>query len=311
MSDLDSLLDRLRESYAAINEVERVAANAPGDKFVLANLTALKREASRLESIWEEECRSDQVEVCRYRLIPAHDENYDLASVAKSLLDFQELFSQIFDSLKNGVKKRPRISGIISAETAFNFGFSYPGSLGIALMVASEKNLFSGKFDEAVKAFNQVLRIEDEFAVRDVAKNLGDAVVKKVYDWSKVNYFSGYNIDIIWSSVDGVRRGGAIDMEALGRIVDLIEKTSDVAEDSFESRGTLVGIDSVKKRFRFVDPDGLDYSGGLADDFPLEKKWAINSPYVADIMVQSVTEYATQETKQTHKLRNLRPISGD
>ena len=39
---------------------------------------------------------------------------------------------------KNGPKKRARHSGELISETAFEFRFSFAGSLGVALMVDSE-----------------------------------------------------------------------------------------------------------------------------------------------------------------------------
>lgn len=65
MSALDSLLDHLRNAYAAISETEEVARRIPGDRYVLANLDALKRDANDLEAQWEEECRHSGI---RYRL---------------------------------------------------------------------------------------------------------------------------------------------------------------------------------------------------------------------------------------------------
>jgi hypothetical protein len=49
MLAFDSLLDHLRRAYGAISEVEEVARHFPEDKFVLANLGALKRDAQDLE----------------------------------------------------------------------------------------------------------------------------------------------------------------------------------------------------------------------------------------------------------------------
>lgn len=68
MSALDSLLERLQRAYAKIAEIESVAIKTPGDRYVLANLDSLKRDAANLERAWEEECRHAQKEVCRYRL---------------------------------------------------------------------------------------------------------------------------------------------------------------------------------------------------------------------------------------------------
>jgi hypothetical protein len=62
--------------------------------------------------------------------MPANEERRTVAAVTKFLLDFQELFSHIHDALKNGVGKNRHLSSWMLNETAFDFGFSYPASLG-------------------------------------------------------------------------------------------------------------------------------------------------------------------------------------
>ena len=86
--------------------MENVAARKPGDRAVLANLGALKRSAAQLEQAWEDECRTSQIEICRYRLFTGMDQlRYGLKSVTGSLLDFQELFSSIYDALQEWPQK--------------------------------------------------------------------------------------------------------------------------------------------------------------------------------------------------------------
>lgn len=312
MSDIDSVLERLRRAFAAVSEVEAVAARSPGDRFVLANLHALKRDAEDLEKQWEDLCKDKQIEVCRYRIVPEHSDRYSLTSVSKSLLDFQELFSQIYDALKPGAKGRPRlktrarISPGVATETKFDFGFTYPGSLGVALMVESESHLFGAKFDEAVKVIKDVISIKDQHDVREMAKTLGGAVVTKVYDWSTVNAQAGYGVDITWMRTDGTLRGGVIDASALEKVVEIIEKTSDKDTKNITVAGVLVGIDRKSRRFRFVEYNGPDFAGILDDDFPITEKWAINTRYTAKITVETVIEYATMEEKRSYKLTALK-----
>jgi hypothetical protein len=308
MSAIDSLLERIRAAHAAIAEVENVAARHPGDVAVLANLGALKRSAAQLEESWEHECRTTQVEICRYRLFSGTDKvRYDLKDVASSLLIFQELFSSIYDALKNGPKKRARHSGDLVSETAFEFGFSYAGSLGVALMVDSESMLFGSRYDDTIETFLQATGIENEYDVRDMAKTLGDVVVKKVYDWSRVNFNAGYGVDVGWINSKGLRRGALTDRQRLAKIVSLIGRTSDVELRKFRIRGVLVGFDSKSGRFRFVEHDGPDYSGTLSINFPSLQEWTVNANYIAEIEASSVTHYATQETRNSYALERLEP----
>lgn len=308
MSALDSVLDRLRRAHATASEVETTAARFPSDKYVLANLTALKRDVSKLEQQWEEECLQQGVEVCRYRLISEGSERFTVPSFTKSLLDFQELFSQVYDALKNGTKRRAVVSGLVVDETTFDFAFSYPGSLGVALTVQSEATLLDAKFDASIDAIMQIAAIDSEGEVKDFAKRLGDAVVKKVYDWSLINHVSGFSVDVTWNTARGQKKGGIVDVSTLGKIAEIISRTSDVESRTFKTRGLLVAIDTVKKKFRLVEPEGQDYFGSLSEDFPVSNQWSVNKAYTADISVSAVTKYATQTTDQSYRLLALTPV---
>jgi hypothetical protein len=124
MSGLDSLLEQLQRSYAKIAEVESVAARFPGDRSILANLKALKRHAASLEAAWQQEALYAQKEVCRYRIIPQDRSNYPIRDVSLSLANFQDLFSQLFDSLTGIPNSRAQASPAI-ASLALQLHFPY------------------------------------------------------------------------------------------------------------------------------------------------------------------------------------------
>lgn len=305
MSSIDSLLDGIRAAYAQLGEAELVAANYPGDRSVLASVGSLKAHAEQLEAEWMEECNVRQVEVCRYKLVPQRTDRYSASGFAKSLLDFQELIAQVFDAKINGPKDRARVGGKVITQTAFDFAYTFPGSLGVALTLQDTPDLFQGKFDETVAAFQELTSIDSEDDVRSVATQLGDAVVKKVFDWSSSNYSDGYAVDVTWTGRGGRTTGALVPRERLGKLVQIIGRTSDKESRRIQTRGSLVMIDVKRARFRFVEPDGDDYQGVLGPEFDLHKQWAVNRTYDAQILIEAVTKYATQETKTTFTLEKL------
>lgn len=306
MPSADSLLDAVRSAYARIGDVEAVARDHPGDRMVMASLQSLKAHAEHLEHQWIEECRTKQIEVCRYKLISRLADVYQATAFARSLLEFQGLFAQIFDAKAQGVlRRRAIISGEIVSQTGFYFAYSYPGSLGVVLTLQDQPTLFGGKFEESIAAFQQVMGIEDEDDVRDIARTLGDAVVKRVYDWSTVNYLAGYSVDVTWTGFRETYAGQMVDRDAFGRIIEFIGRTSDIERQTVRVVGTLVAIDVVGKRFRLVVPDGEDFRGSLSETFDLARQWSVNRTYAARIIVEAVTRYATQQTQVNYRLENL------
>lgn len=306
MSGFDSVLESLRDVYAAIGEAEVAARNAPGDRYVLANIASLKEHAAELEEIWQEACHQAQKEVCRYRMLPNNVERYSISSVTQSLYEFQQLFSRIFDATITGQpKKRGRISQEIFSQSEFDFAFSYPGSLGVVLTVQGEPDFFGDKFEESVRALLQITEVSDDYEIRDLSKKLGGAVVKKAYDWSRVNLQSQFDIGIRWSGTRAQDVGRVIPLKTFDKLVSVIEKTTDVEPRTFSMVGTLLGISVHRNRFDFYGTDERHYSGGLSEKFDKNKEWAINHRYRAEIEAEVVTEYATQEIKETFRLTNL------
>jgi len=303
------LTDRVQRVYEEIAKVERAAAQFPGDAYILANLAALKRDAADLEGQWAEAVQREQKEVCRYRMVPLRAVELSIRAITTSLLDFQELFSQVYDALKNGAKRRASLGADTVAHTTFNFAFSYPGSLGVAMSVDTTPDLFDGQFDTAIERFMQIADAKTEDDVRDLAKSLGDAVVRKTFDWAKANVEAQYAVDLDWTTIKGTHKGGMIDLKDFGRLVSVIGRTSNVERSSIKTPGILVGLDSKTKRFHLVVPGGADYKGALAETFPAGAVWAINEPYTADIDVEETIEYATETTRRLCRLKHLEPLA--
>lgn len=308
MSALASLLDKVQRAYARIAEVEATAAQFPGDIYILGNLSSLKRDAKKLEELWEEEARRAQLEVCRYRIVPQLEKEYGVRNVGTSLIGFQDLFSQVYDAIIHGKKARKRLSEEILLATTLNFGFAYPGSLGVAMTVPADRDLFDDRYEEVVHEILQVMKLHSENEVREIAGKYGVAVVKRLYDWSKVNSASGYSVGLSWSRVAGNTRARIVDAADFSRNVDLISRVSEGVTSRIYSFGTLLGIDGTMKSFRFVTDDDRVFSGKLDEAFPARKEWSINVKYRAELDEETVTQYATDETKTTYRLRDLMPL---
>lgn len=306
MSGFNSLAESLQRIYSEISQVESVAKKNPGDVFVLANLHSLQRRAEILEQEWEDAALHVENEVCRYRILPAGEERYPIRYVTQSLWSFQELFSQLFDAAINKIKSRKRLSPEVTDLTALNFGYAYPGSLGVAMTLPSESTLFgTSKFDDTIAALIEVMRLSDESEVRHIAETYGIAVIRRAYDWSRTNAQGGYGIDLTWVHLRGERRGTVTQLDDFERIVELISRTSDQERRTRRIYGMLVGIDTQTKRFRFYQANGPTYAGHLAPEFPETVRWSVNTFYVATIEITSTISYATEETKTTFTLKAL------
>jgi len=308
MSDYASTLERTREAFAALARLEAAMARAPGDPALEMNFRARKRLAERYQGELFSLAEQANIEVCQYRLIPNNQrQHYPIGSIAKSISVFQELFTLIFASVKTGVKKRARVSAAISAHTELEFGYTYPGSLGLVMTVPSSRDLFSGEFDQSLDTLNQVMGIANRGDVVEIARHYGAPIVTRAYWWSSENYKGDFSVDVTWRRSDGQQRGTHVAKTQMAKIIEMIEQTSDQQTAVLpEMSGILVGWDTPTRWFHFVVPGGESYQGTLGKDFPAAARYEVNRSYRAVIAETTVVHFATEKTTTRYELRVLK-----
>ncbi|QPC91930.1 hypothetical protein [Mesorhizobium sp. INR15] len=307
MSDYSYVADRARQAFSSVARLEGEFARDPGNFSLQINLTSAKRMAEKIRHDLMRTAAMNGVEVCRYRLIPRFSDGYALAAVAKSLLTYQGLFSQIYDVFKSGKKERARLGLEAIEESQLDFGYSFSGSLGVVLLAKGERDILSmGKLDAPIDALYQVLDVSSTDDVRDIAQSMGNAVVKRVYDWSSTNAESGFATDVKWQRSDGKLKGQVVEQERLQDIAKIIDAASDVRERHLDVHGTLVGIDTVTRVFHFVVSNGADYRGRLSNEFGSDGNIVVPRIYKAKITEYKSYKFATEKIEARYVLDFLR-----
>jgi hypothetical protein len=309
MSAYASVAERARQAFASVARLEAELVRNPTSVALQVRLAARAKLARQAEEQLLELARVSHVEVCKYRLLPEAAEHFSLGAVAKSLLEYQNLFSQIYDALKNGVKERARLGREAAAESALEFGYSFSGSLGVVLLAQNERDFFSGQLDQSIASLYQILNIGSRTDVRQTARTFGNAVVKRLYDWSKANLEGGFAADVIWTRSDGRSFGEVIERRRMEEIVNIIDATSDERVDELEAVGRLVGGDLVSGTFHFVVPNGADYRGRLSAEFPAHTEMTLGKQYRALIRETRTIVYATEKEDLRFELKHLFPPS--
>jgi len=308
MSDYSFVAERAKKAWSNVAKLETALERRPEDRNLQVNLTSMRRLAERAREDLYRLAEVNHIEVCNYRLLPAATESYALEHVANSFLQYQFLFSQIYDAKKNGPKSKAGVGRDSAVESALDFAYSYSGSLGVVLLARSERTYFDGTLDAPIEALYQVLEVADTDDVRDVAKVLGTAVVKRAHDWSAANVNGGFSVDVRWKRSDGRELGQVIDRGQMERIVGIIGEASEETPETLQVRGTLVGIDVTARTFHFVVPQGEDFKGRLSEDFA-GSGTVVPREYVARIISLQKFHYATERLDTKYTLQHLEPIS--
>jgi hypothetical protein len=305
MSDFASVVERTRKAFASVARLEAELARAPENAGLQINLAAMNKLANQSQQQLFALSESNHVEVCNYRLVPETAKRYALPYVSQSLLSFQFLFTQIYDAFKNGPKPYATYGQEAFNESVLELAYTYSGSLGVVLLAPSEREFFSGSLDKSIEALFQVIDIDSRDTVRDVAKNLGNAVVKRVHDWSQANIRGGFAADVRFNRSDGRHLGEVIERRRLENIVSIIQATSDEKTEEISVTGMLVGGDIQSGTFHFVVPNGDDYRGKLANEFPPHTEMTLGKTYRARIRETTKLTYATEKLERIVHLMAL------
>lgn len=311
MSDISSVVERARAAFASVSKLEAAVARAPEDRALQLNLSAMRKVASQSQAQLLNISRSAYVDVCNYRLLPRPSNNhgFSLHHVSRSLLEYQNMFTQIYDAKKNGPKERAVFGKEAQQESTLELAYTYSGSLGVVLFSQSDRDLLSGRLDSSIDALYQVVEVDTRKKVREVASSLGNAVVKRVYDWSDANIKGGFAADMRWNRSDGRHLGEVIERERMEGIVEVIDATSDSKTKDIEAIGILFGGNIGSRSFHFVVPNGDVYRGHLAEDFDRTTEMTLGKFYRAKIREIETFHYATEKAERHYNLLHLEPAS--
>lgn len=309
MSRITEIIADLRENSAAIERLEGNIGKNPDAKGLTITMGSLLKRRSVLEGQFEEVTNRDFVDIVNYRIIPEDMERLPLRAVTGALDRFQAAVSTIFDALKTGPKKRTRLSADVLAQTGFDFGYTYAGSLGVVLSIPNERLLLGeSDLDVAVEMFFAATKTKSREEIVQFAERAGIPSVRRLYEWSIAHSNYGLSAAIEWRRKDDIRRQFEVEPAALATLQQVIEETSEVDEESVETTGVLVGLDTTLKTFHLLVPDAEDIKGSWSEDYSYSPEHVLNVRYVVKMTKKSVVYYAYEREEVSWSLISLGPV---
>jgi hypothetical protein len=231
---------------------------------------------------------------------------YPIFAFGSALRDFQKWFSTIYAALKTGPKQRARLSAEIIAESSLDFAFTYPGSVGVAMTIPSERMLFESDLQRTMKKSTEMLRAESSDQVHHFALELGVASIRALYAWVDDHVNANQGVDIHWITQDTPVAEVIAGIEHMQKLKEVIEKTSDTHEEVFELQGLLVGADTKKHTFHMVFEEADEMRGQMSESIGDLYTVELPKEYIAQIRKTSCTNYATDEERVTYFIESLR-----
>jgi hypothetical protein len=304
MSDYAFVADRAKKVFASVARLEQVLEENPNDRATELNLMAMRKLAAQARDELELLAKYNRIEICQYRLIPVFDVGYNVGSVGKVLTEYQNLFSQIFDALRNGAKNNVGVGRESAEQSSLEFGYTYSGSLGFTLLSKSKRDFFEGTLDQTIATLFDIINLRDETSVRRVARHLGKAVVKRAHDWSRVNVDGGFSVDVRWKLSDGRILGEVVDRSRMIEMISSISATSDKRTRTIDVIGFLLAVSLPKRTFQITVPEGEVFIGQFGDNILLPEL-TVGMLYRAKIEVSEITFYSTETDRVSYRLLSI------
>ena len=312
MSVVSHLLEQIQKTGIVIARVHQEIAGDPNSLSLQATLVSLEKRHRKLEKELLSELNHQHIEVFDYRIIFERDRP-SFADIAKGFLDLQVAISTTYAAKKSGIPKLTKHIGVdVRRATSLDFGYAYPGSLGIVFTIPNERLLIGESFlDEAIAELFALTRATSPDEVRSFARYLGRGPILAMHDWSKVAAESGFGVSIHWRRGSDVRSQVLAQRAELERLYQVIEETSDEDVTSLTVEGNFDAVNRRSRTFTLVVKGGQIIAGRYESDDLISNVRPVQIPsqrYRLHITKRERIRYSTDDEDITYHLDDLEEI---
>lgn len=306
MSTLLEIQEMLQDTNATLARLDEALVADSSSAALQATGRSLQKRQQSLESQFAASAADQGIDVFTYRLFGSNG-NPSILSLATALVDFQTLITVVYDAIKSSVPKiRTRVSAESRLETALNFGYSYPGSVGLVLTIPNERLLIGeSNLDKAVEAIFALAKATEPSKILEFAKQLGPASIGAMYKWALDLDQSGLGADIQWRRGQSVRAHLMAQRPELEQLHQVIGHTSDETIEELLVDGLLMGADVNSKSFHIQIESGEHIRGSFIDAISPSQTVELPKRYRASIRRTVTFRYSTEQEKISYHLLRL------
>jgi len=307
MSTLIDVTQQLNETQAMIRTLEAALREDPQNEALQVNLESLYVRVVHLEEKFLTAANQTNLDICSYRIYSEHETKLPVGALGAALSHFQKWFSIVYDSVVNGPKTRARIGPEIVSKTTMDFGFTFQGSVGVALTVPRDRVLFDTHLEKAMQLTTELISAEDSEQVHHYSEVVGAAAIKALYALVQDHIESGTGVEIRWLREDSELASACVDGNHMKNLGQAIDETSDQSEEEITIEGILVGADTTNHTFHmaFDDPDVQEIRGKMSENIGSGYTVELPKRYIANVTKSSFTNFATDKETEKFFLNSL------
>ena len=308
MSKLGQIQEFLQDTGAAIAQTDKAITIDPKSPSLAAVRRSLEKKLRNLEVDFLKAASLSGIDVCSYRLFTEVGDAPDLGSLTRAFGDFQKLVSTVYSAVKGGPKQRATFSAEDAKETAFEFGYAFPGSVGFVLTINNERLLIGEThLDEAMGLIFGMVKAKVPEDIHPFTKQLGSGPVRALYRWALDHVSSGLGADIDWRRGELVRSKMFLPNVAFTELRNVLDKTGEERVEEVTLNGELIAVNLATKTFRMRFDSGDDVHGKFKDAISVGHKVELPKRYTATLTKTSRIIYSREEDEDSYFLLGLEP----
>ncbi|CAN5653419.1 MAG: hypothetical protein ACR2N0_09310 [Rubrobacteraceae bacterium] len=308
MNRLLSTIEKISATQTEIRELESAIERFPNEQSLVLNLRSVERRYEELEAEFREVSHQQFLDICSYTVFSEEDQQrYTIPALANALADFQSLFTNVYDAIKNGPRQRQTRSNLeANINSTFEFGYSFSGSVGFMLTLPNDRLLIGDTdLDKAMDTIFNMAKAQDPEQILIYARELGAAPIRAMYKWVSDHENFGLGADINWSREHEVKYQLTAQVPEFQKVRQAIDSSSDETVSDIDVKGELLGADAATKTFHFKTEDGIEIRGRMELNIDEQNFVSLPRRYKASIRQVSIISYSTEEEKTSHYLLSL------
>jgi hypothetical protein len=248
MSSLLDLQMEIQRTNEAVARAERTLLQHPTLPSAQATLRSFVQLRDRLQEDFATAARASGHDVCRYK-IETTDPNPSVLEIAEVIGKFQRLFTAVYDAITNLPKQIARAGAEAMGATRLGFGYTFPGSIGVAMTVDETQALIpSADLDNAMQGVFEIIRARHPDEILRLRDRFGLATVRIAREWASDNAKAGFGADVEWLRKDDVRRHVRVQTPEIIQLENAIDRASD--QQSETMMGELVEVNFENQTFQ-------------------------------------------------------------
>ncbi len=199
MSRIADLAQEIQAVTEAVARAERTAVLYPQYPSALVTVRSLEKMRYNLSEEFRQEVARLGVRACNYRINYPRSQQPAIRGITSSIGLFQEIFTNIYHALKNGARKRARVSLASLDATRLNFAFTFPGSVGFMMTIEDEQQLFSeSDLSIAMSKTLQLISAPNTERLDELTDVTGLPAIRLAHQWAIENAKFDFGADIRW-----------------------------------------------------------------------------------------------------------------